>query len=348
MRFRMAAALSRVSIEPLPAALCILRATMASPSDGNERNGQNRRMNRHLILAHLSDVHLPPLRAYRGDIRLKRLLGMVNWHARRRRQHLRSTLSAIVADILAQAPDHIAVTGDLTNVGLSAEHADARAWLAVLGPPSRVTAIPGNHDIYVDGSDVGTRQWQSFMSNDDSSVPPGTFPFVRRLGNVALIGLNSAMPTPLFRAYGRLGARQLDGLGRALCRLGAQGHVRVVLIHHPPLPGQASAHRALQDAEGLADVLAQYGAELVLHGHNHRAMLSYAPGPLRPIPVIGVPSASIGVVRPKQTLARYNLYAILPDPAAPIQVIERGIRSPGGEVVEISRSLLRPKEFALG
>lgn len=305
-------------------------------------------MNGLLTLAHLSDIHLPPPRPYFGDIRMKRMLGMLNWYAGRRRQHLAATLSAIVADMQSQAPDHVAVTGDLVNVGLPFEHEAASRWVAALGSPSHVTAIPGNHDIYVDmPADQGIGRWQAFMADDEPSASQEPFPFVRRLGRVALVGLNSAVPTPLFHAYGRLGAGQLERLGHILARLGTQGCVRVVLIHHPPLPGQTAARRGLQDAEALAEVLARHGAELVLHGHNHRAMTAFASGPTRPIPVIGVPSASLGSAHGSQTLARYNLYRITADPEAPIELIERGILEPAGEVVEIRRVMLRAANPAL-
>ncbi len=263
-----------------------------------------------LTLAHLSDIHLTPLRPYLGHYHAKRLLGMLNWQ-RRRRRHLASTLAAVVADVRTACPDHIVVTGDLVNVGLPSEHANARLWLDALGLPSHVTAIPGNHDIYVPmGLVRGVGQWQAFMSHDEPIVEKAPFPFVRRLGRVALIGLNSALPTPMFHAYGRLGTEQLDRLAEILDGLGAEGLVRVVLIHHPPLVGQAKNRAALQDAVALTRVLGDHGAELVLHGHNHRATIAWTPGPERPVPIVGVPSASLGLADAHHTLARYNLYRI--------------------------------------
>lgn len=293
-----------------------------------------------LILAHLSDIHLPPRRAYLGHYHAKRLLGMLNWQ-RRRRQHLASTLAAIVADMQKARPDHIVVTGDLVNVGMPSEHEAARLWLASLGTPDRVTAIPGNHDIYVKMALArGVGHWQSFMAGDLVSSDRDPFPFVRRLGGVALIGLNSALPTPLFHAYGRLGPDQLERLGSILHDLGNEGLVRVVLIHHPPLVGQARHRAALQDAEQLTQVLRRHGAELVLHGHNHRATRVFTPGPARPVPVVGVPSASLGLADGHKSLARYNLYRIAPTPGAPIEMIERGLAVPSGPVVEVARHRL--------
>ena len=291
-----------------------------------------------LSLAHISDIHLPPSTPYLLERHLKRALGVLNWQRIRRRQHLSSTLAAIVADMKLEAPDHIAVTGDLVNLGLPAEHAAAMQWLAALGSPASVTAIPGNHDIYVETT--GVAQWQGFMADDSPAGAKEPYPFVRRIGRVALVGLNSALPTPLFHAYGRLGEAQIDRLGRILEQLGREGLVRVVLIHHPPLPGQASHRRGLQDAGALAATLASHGAELLLHGHNHRSMITFAQGPARPIPVIGVPSASVGQIHGSQALAAYNLYRIAPDPAEPIELVQRGLSVAGGAVVELQRRTL--------
>ena len=296
-----------------------------------------------LTLAHLSDVHLPPPRAYRGDLRIKRLLGMANWYARRHRLHVAASVSAIAADVAAQAPGHIAVTGDLVNLGLPFEHAAAARWLGNLGSPAHVTAIPGNHDLYVpmpDERGIGNRA--AFLCRGRTTEGRPAFPILPRRGRVAPIGLNSALPVPLFNAWGRVGPEQLRRLGQILADLGEQQLVRVVLIHHPPLPGLTGPRRALGDADELAAVLARAGAELVLHGHNHRAMTNWAEGPVRPIPVIGVPSASSGGVHGRVPLAGYNLYRIPADPMAPIEMIARGLSDPGGHVTELRRLILTP------
>ena len=58
-------------------------------------------------------------------------------------------LAALVADLKARTPDHIAVTGDLVNLSLPSEFVAARAWLDALGNPRDVSVVPGNHDAYV-------------------------------------------------------------------------------------------------------------------------------------------------------------------------------------------------------
>src|SRR5258708_34942481 len=101
-------------------------------------------------LAHLSDPHLPPLPAARlRDLAGKRALGYLNWTRNRHKYHRREVLDALVADMQAQRPDHIAVTGDLVNLALDAEFSPAQALLATVGTPQHVTVIPANHDAYV-------------------------------------------------------------------------------------------------------------------------------------------------------------------------------------------------------
>jgi 3',5'-cyclic AMP phosphodiesterase CpdA len=102
------------------------------------------------MLAHLSDPHLPPLPAPRlRDLMGKRVFGYLNWTRNRQKFQRRDVVDALVSDMRAQGPDHIAITGDLVNLALEAEFEPARAWLEGVGAPDRVTVVPGNHDAYV-------------------------------------------------------------------------------------------------------------------------------------------------------------------------------------------------------
>src|SRR5262249_41495244 len=102
-----------------------------------------------VTIAHLTDMHLGPIAGFTPRYwNLKRALGYLNWVRKRRYDHLRPVLDRLVADLLAQAPQHIAAGGDLCNIGLPKEHAAGLAWLESLGSPQRVSVVPGNHDIY--------------------------------------------------------------------------------------------------------------------------------------------------------------------------------------------------------
>ncbi|WP_457824411.1 metallophosphoesterase family protein, partial [Staphylococcus aureus] len=83
---------------------------------------------------------------------------------------------------------------------------------------------------------------------------------------VALIGVNSAIPTAVGLAIGSVDSLQQGRLETLLAHTKAEGLIRLVMIHHPPLPGLAAPRRALVESEALAAVLARSGAELVIHG----------------------------------------------------------------------------------
>jgi 3',5'-cyclic AMP phosphodiesterase CpdA len=301
-----------------------------------------------ITLAQLTDVHLAPVAGLGlRHLNVKRSLGYLNWQRGRRRVHLPETLDLLVADLRAQRPDHIAVTGDLINLGLPAEYEAAHVWLKALGTPQHVSVIPGNHDIYtrVRGH-PGVARWSEYMTSDAwgdrfAHLRSGIFPFVRRLGSIALIGLNSAVETPPFVAAGELGERQISALREILLRTKEEGLARVVLIHHPPLPGQAPPRRALRDAQSLTDVLATCGAELVLHGHNHQDALVEYPTVHGRIPVLGLSSASAGRLHKTEPLGRYRLIQIGRDGGeVRIAAVTRGLDASGRHVVEIERKRL--------
>jgi 3',5'-cyclic AMP phosphodiesterase CpdA len=305
------------------------------------------------LLAHLSDVHLAPMpRVPLGALNLKRALGAANWYRHRRHVHDRDVLDAIIADLKAHKPDHIAVTGDLVNLGLPGEHAAALRWLEALGPPDHVTVVPGNHDAYVRlRRDPGHHRWRAYMQGDDApnatlDTSAGTaFPFVRRRGPVALIGLGSGVPTRPFESAGHLGPAQIDALRQRLTQAEQDGLARVVLIHHPPHRYAGERRTGLKDAVHLEDALRATGAEMVLHGHFHRAQTRWIAGAKARVPILGVPSASAALRHKGADLAGYSLYAVTRNvggaaPGIRIEMIRRGMTELGGPIVERERTVL--------
>jgi 3',5'-cyclic AMP phosphodiesterase CpdA len=289
-------------------------------------------------IAHLSDPHLAPLPPVSwSELVGKRVTGYINWQRRRRFIHDPGTLAAIVADLRRQTPDHIAVTGDIANIALAAEFSQGRDWLERLGSAQEVTFVPGNHDIYVRAAaKFAGRQWGAYMSDDDAA---GGFPFVRRRGNIALIGLSTGVPTAPFLATGWLGTNQLAGLAAVLNRLKNENVFRVVLIHHPPV-STAARHKQLLDAPVLKRVIAAHGADLLLHGHDHLHMINWLDGPSGTrVPAVGVPSASAKGDTGRD-LAAYNLYQIDGTRGAwQCALTTRGVDA-SGEVVQQKRFTL--------
>ena len=124
-------------------------------------------------LAHVSDLHLSSLAGVSPRVLLdKRILGYLSWWHRRRHEHRTDVLEALRASLHGERLDHIAVTGDLTHLGLPQEFREAAAWLARLGEPEGITVVPGNHDAYVREPWRDTfAQWSPYMRADDAAPP---------------------------------------------------------------------------------------------------------------------------------------------------------------------------------
>lgn len=267
------------------------------------------------VLAHLSDPHLPPLPAARPhELIGKRALGYLNWRRNRHSIHRRELLDQLVSDIHIQQPDHIAITGDLVNLALPAEFAPARQWLDNVGPPDRVTVIPGNHDAYVRATQHRFADaFGDYLRGDGASANDAVvYPFVQRRGPLTLIATSTAVPTAPFMATGRLGATQLAALDRLLSSLASEPTFRVLLIHHPLRAEHHGRYKRLTDADALLSLLKRHGVDLILHGHDHLHSTMWFDGPRGGIPAIGVPSAS-AVAHGHHPAAAYNLFKIARD-----------------------------------
>jgi 3',5'-cyclic AMP phosphodiesterase CpdA len=272
-------------------------------------------------LAHCSDLHLLSLDGVRAlDYLNKRWIGRMNLITSRSRHYHTAAFDDMVEDLNAQQIDHLICTGDVTNLALPGEFRYARERFDRLRlGTADVTVLPGNHDAYIQ---EGTRHFAEvfgdYATADDGWAWPTTgeptladrWPIVRVRDGVALIGLSTSLQTPWFTAYGRCGATQLARLRSALADPRLAGLCRVVAIHHPPAGKKAaSAIRGLKDREDFAAILKECGAELVIHGHEHRNMLELLDGPAGPIEVLGVPSGTYEAKDPERT-ARYRIFDI--------------------------------------
>ena len=255
-----------------------------------------------LRFLHCSDIHLLSLRGV-GPHRFlnKRLTGGVNLMLKRGKHHDGALFDRMMVRASELGVDRVVITGDLSNLALEQEFEHIGAKLDAVGLP--VTVIPGNHDAYTRGSARSRRfeamlgrfmvgQWAGGQAGERAGDADSVYPFVQREGGVALVGVSTAQASLPMYAVGTVGAAQLERLDRVLARLGEEGLPRIVLIHHPVMPGVSKVRHDLLDIEAFGELIARRGAELILHGHEHVMIEGSIPGPSGPVPVHGISSGT--------------------------------------------------------
>ena len=264
-------------------------------------------------LAHVTDLHM---RSFAGarlrDFFGKRAIGTLNLAVIRRRKYRMDLLAALGEDVRTRPHDHLVVSGDLGNVSLVSEWRAARAWIERTGASvENTTVIPGNHDAYVEEVVASGAFEQLFAAYQSADLRIGsdTYPFARLRGEIALVCANSCVPTGDLGAWGRVGEAQVRRLEALLAAPEIRARFRVLVIHHPPVMQRPPENRNLLDRARLAEVLARVGAELVVHGHDHRDEFAELSGPDgHRIPVVGAGSASYAGAA--ERCSRYNIYEI--------------------------------------
>ncbi len=271
-------------------------------------------------IAHFSDLHLlslegVPLRRFLN----KRVTGYAMLRMHRKGAHKPHAVRAVADEVKRARVDHVAITGDLTNLALEPEFALVRQFLEEdlgLGP-QQVSLVPGNHDVYTRGSADKRRFEQYFAEYLASDLPElgvehygARYPFVKLRGPLALIGLSSAVPRMPMMASGRFGAEQIHALKAILEHPEVKSRGKVILQHHPAhnLKNRVLAWlEGLHDSDHMLATLSRLEHGLVLHGHSHIRVRRHVDTEVGRIDVIGATSASLLSDHPHRH-AGFNLY----------------------------------------
>lgn len=266
-------------------------------------------------IAHLSDLHILDLHGVRPRAFLsRRILGGVNLITARRGGYSATVLERALEDLLDVDPDHVVITGDLSNLALEGEFERVAAYLRYLWESDRVSVVPGNHDYYTAGAIKERRFEKSFypyMFPEFSDLDVALYPYVKHLGPVTIYGFCSAtLPPPGF-AFGHVEPEQLHRFERLARDRSTRATFRIALIHHHfyTRRGLSGRTSGLRNNHEVRRVLMENGIDLVLHGHDHTAHVEWLEGAERRIPAIGSGSSTATDPDPAKT-ARYNVYTI--------------------------------------
>jgi 3',5'-cyclic AMP phosphodiesterase CpdA len=223
-------------------------------------------------------------------------------------------VDALIAEIHADPPDLVAISGDLTQGARRHEFRAARDFIDRLGAPSLV--VPGNHDLtpyrLIERFTAPYRRWHRAIADDTEPTWQDA--------TTAVLGLNSARRLGLHYDWsrGRVTHRRLAQLIARLDALPAE-LMKVVVTHHPLMPPEGSPRTPV--AGGAAAALAafaRHGVCLVLAGHLHRGYARLAaPNGGPPLILQGATSTS---VRLRGEPNSYSRITLLPGTAPLVSV----------------------------
>lgn len=220
---------------------------------------------------------------------------------------LRGARAVVESDV-----DAVVVTGDCTDDGEGWELVEAAfsRW----GTRGRLFVIPGNHDVYLfpiassarprPTRDIKRARWHEFAARVGLTLHAcGAWKRALADAEAIFVGLDSCArrQRTFFRQNGAIGAAQLSwlrDLGKT--REWRDARHRVVLFHHHVVPlalgvgkrAPTEIGMRLDDAREFAEVLAETGVTLVMHGHRHISERRYPAG--RDFELLAAPSLTLG------------------------------------------------------
>jgi 3',5'-cyclic AMP phosphodiesterase CpdA len=251
-------------------------------------------------LAHLSDIHIttPRLPWTLRDWFNKRHAAWMNfrWLGRGARfGRADEVLAKLMDEIAERRPDLTIFSGDATALGFESEIRRAAELLRVGDasmPPG--LAVPGNHDYCTAPAACSghfERHFEPWLTGE--RIDGSAYPFVRRVGNVQIIAVNSCTGNfwP-WDASGCVGHFQRQRLAKLLASL--EPGPRILVTHYPVCYAngekEMSVH-GLRDLEEMVEVADAGGVSLWIHGHRHKAYYFQEPA-LAPFPVVCIGSAT--------------------------------------------------------
>jgi 3',5'-cyclic AMP phosphodiesterase CpdA len=181
----------------------------------------------------------------------------------------RNRFARALAAARAARPDHLVITGDLTEDGTAEQFETLAEVLSESRiPADGVTLVPGNHDVYSDANGwekalAGPLQAYASTSNDAAVVA---------LRGAAVVPMWTAFGQPYVRSAGKIDPDKVDEVARLVKDRRFSGAPIVLAQHHPPHPHWLPLVHWIDGLQGHGPLMRLIESQpqlFVVHGHSH-------------------------------------------------------------------------------
>ncbi len=200
---------------------------------------------------------------------------------------------ALKEHLVANRPQLLVITGDITDRGRVSQFRRARDFLDEIGSPFII--VPGNREVSISAfwewifPPLAMHRFRIFFAQSDRIV------WQSEESKIAFLGLNSVHSFPSWP--GRITRESRYWLKEQSAKL--FDYRKILFLHHPVMPvirGSSFWAHTLSDAGELLNICTETGICLILQGHKHRSSVVEVNVPTRNSKVIvsaaGAPLAS--------------------------------------------------------
>ena len=181
--------------------------------------------------------------------------------------HETKLVEAVEQQVSEYRPDLVIISGDFTQRARTSQFEEACAFLGRLRADGHeVLAVPGNHDIPL--YDV-LRRFLSPLTRYRKYIDDTLCPF-HQLPTAAVLGVNTARSATF--KDGKINDEQIAFIRKAFEKVDPKVP-RILVTHHPifALPTGDGVGEPIKNQQGVLEMIAGLGVDMLLAGHNHRA-----------------------------------------------------------------------------
>jgi 3',5'-cyclic AMP phosphodiesterase CpdA len=210
-------------------------------------------------------------------------------------------LKNVLAAVMAEKPDFLLVTGDLTKDGEKVDHQAVAALFKTLSDNGiKVLVIPGNHDVNNPSAYSYTGATQTSIANvsatDFASIygncgygnaverDPNSLSYVSEpINGVWVMGIDACHYAPASETAGSMSATTLAWVKSIITKSKKQNKILLSMMHHGMLEhfaGQATlfSEYVIADWKNVSTALADSGMNVVFTGHFHAQDIAKSTG----------------------------------------------------------------------